>query len=161
MGSILNDIKKMLGLEADYDAFDTDVMIDINMAFSSLHQLGAGPKQGFIITGPDDTWDMFTSDIKVQSLVATYIYLKVKLLFDSPTTSFVLDAMLKQLDELAFRINLQVEDENTDGTFWQEEGGLDGPDSDISSPPWGEGDEMGRPEDPGPAGPPPDEEETY
>lgn len=106
--SILNDTKHQLGLLADDVAFDSDIMIAINSAIATLTQLGVGPVEGFAITGPDNTWDQFVDDVRLNS-VKTYVYLKVKLVFDPPGTGFVLASMERQIQELEFRINVVVD----------------------------------------------------
>ena len=109
--SILNDIKKMLGLDSDYTPFDTDVIILINNAMMTLQQYGVGPKQGFVLTDASQTWnDFFTeSQGKMLEGVKTYIYLKVKMVFDPPATSFVLDAFKSTCDEIEWRLKEQME----------------------------------------------------
>ena len=85
--SILVTIKKMLGLEDNYTPFDVDVMVHINAALMSLTQLGIGPKEGFTITDYTQTWsDFITNEVKLGA-VKTYVYLKVKMVFDPPTNS--------------------------------------------------------------------------
>lgn len=107
--SILNSIKKMLGIDADYDAFDTDVMININSVFMILQQLAVGPKEGFSITGPTETWADFLGERLDLQAVKSYMYLKVRMLFDPPTNSFTLDSMKNQATEFEYRLNLQAE----------------------------------------------------
>lgn len=107
--SILLTIKKMLGLTKDYDVFDQEIMVHINSVFSTLNQLGAGPKNGFRIHGPEDTWESFIGSSLDLEFIKDYIYLKVKILFDPPTSSFVLDSMNNQIKELEWRINVQVD----------------------------------------------------
>lgn len=107
--SIFNSIKKMLGIDVDYDAFDTDVLININSVLMILNQLSIGPPEGFFITGPEETWADLLGDRTDLQGVKTYIYLRVRLLFDPPSSSFVLDAMEKQAEELGYRLNLQEE----------------------------------------------------
>jgi hypothetical protein len=107
--SILASIKKMLGLEDDYTPFDMDVITHINSALMVLGQLGIGPKEGFLVEDYSQTWDEFVTNKIMIGSVRTYVYLYVKTLFDPPTNSFVMDAMKKQLDELAFRMNVQAE----------------------------------------------------
>ena len=107
--SILSSIKKMLGIPEDYDAFDTDVIIDINAAFFTLNQLGIGPEDGFAITGKNDVWSSFLGYESKFEAVKMYVYIKVRLVFDPPTSAFVLEAMKKQADELEWRLNAQAE----------------------------------------------------
>lgn len=111
--SILDSIKKMLGLEEDYTPFDTDIIIHINSALMNLQQLGVGPKEGFEISDSTATWSEFlTNNTKLNS-AKTYVYLYVRMLFDPPTNSFVMDAMKKQLEELGWRLNVQAESVET------------------------------------------------
>lgn len=103
--SILNSIKKLLGFEADYDAFDTDIQLHINTVFSILHQIGASPIEGFVITGPDEKWADFIGNRMHVEMVKTYVYQKVRLAFDPPSTSFSIAALKDQISELEFRLN--------------------------------------------------------
>lgn len=107
--SILNSIKKFLGIGVDYDAFDMDIMIHINSVFSILTQLGVGPSGGFMICDSTSQWSDFIEDEKLFNIIKTYIYLKVRLLFDPPINSSVLDAMKKQIEEFEWRINIYAE----------------------------------------------------
>ena len=108
--SILDSVKQVLGIDAADTSFDLDVTMHINSAFSTLNQLGIGPEDGFAIEDDSATWDDFIgSDVRLNS-VKTYVYLRVRLLFDPPTTSFVIDAMKKQIEELEWRINVHREE---------------------------------------------------
>lgn len=107
--SILNTIKKMLGFEEDYDAFDTDIIININMVFNILNQLGVGPSESFSITGATETWDDYLTDMRKLEMVKTYIYLKVKQFFDPGTSSALNNAIDNQIKELEWRLNVQVD----------------------------------------------------
>lgn len=107
--SILTTIKKMLGLDSADTAFDTDIIVMINSTLMILHQYGVGPKEGFSITGSDQVWsDLLPSDKLVEG-VKTYIFLKVKMSFDPPTSSYVLNAYKEQAAELEYRIKEQLE----------------------------------------------------
>ena len=108
MESILTSIKKLLGITEDYEAFDTDIIIFINSALMALSQLGACP-DGFSITGKDETWENLGVPINKLEAIKTYIYLKVRLAFDPPTNSFVIDSINKQIHENEWRIILQTE----------------------------------------------------
>jgi hypothetical protein len=110
--SILNSIKKLLGLDPSYTAFDVDVMVHINSVLATLSQLGVGPTNGFMIRDADTTWDAFLGDDVLLNLVPTYVYLRVRLVFDPPATSFAIAAFEKQIEELTFRINVHVENKN-------------------------------------------------
>lgn len=110
--SILTSTKKVLGLAADYTAFDEDVMIHINSAFSTLTQLGIGPSTGFMIEDSSNDWSEFVdmeSDPQFNS-VKSYVFLKTKMLFDPPQTSFVIDALNKQIEEMEWRLNVHREE---------------------------------------------------
>lgn len=108
--SILDSIKLALGLPPDYAAFDPAIVMHINSAFGTANQLGLGPPQGFKIQDNSTTWDAFLNDDRMEEVKA-YIYLKVRLLFDPPTLSFVLTALQEQARELEWRLNVKREDE--------------------------------------------------
>lgn len=107
--SILETIRQMIGPDVNYDAFDTDLIININSALMTLNQLGIGPSTGFIITGTFETWDQLLGDFKDLESVKMYIYIKTKLLFDPPSGGAYVDILTKQAAELEWRINVQVE----------------------------------------------------
>lgn len=112
MDSILTETKKVLGIDENYTVFDTDIKMHINTAFTTLQQLGVGPLTGFMITDHAPSWDNFTdADINLNA-VKTYVYLRVRLLFDPPTTSFALEAMKEQIRELEWRLNVYSEEKN-------------------------------------------------
>lgn len=115
MDSILSTIKKMLGLDIDYDVFDTDVIVSINAALMTLNQLGVGPSEGFLISGPEDTWFDFVGDRKDLEAIKSYVYIKARLLFDPPTNSFLVSSLEKQAEEFAWRINVQAETPRYEG----------------------------------------------
>ena len=103
--SILKTIKKMLGLPEDFDAFDQDLIIHINSVFSNLHQIGASPPAGFYITDDKAQWsDFFTDGMPVHN-IKTLVYLKVRLIFDPPATSFAISAMENQIKEQEWRLS--------------------------------------------------------
>lgn len=106
--SILISIKKLLGIAREYSHFDTDVIIHINTAFMSLNQLGVGPKEGFSIKDEKTKWKDFIDDERLNA-VQTYIYLKVKLVFDPPLNSSVLESNKQMINELEWRLNVQAE----------------------------------------------------
>lgn len=109
MESILTSIKKLLGIAEGYTHFDDDIIIHINSVFSILNQLGVGPTKGFFIEDDSSTWLDFVSDDSVIQFVKTYVYLKVKLIFDPPQSSAVMEAMNRQISELEWRINVAVD----------------------------------------------------
>ena len=112
--SILNNIKKLLGLSEDYEAFDMDIIILINTAFSLLHQLGVGPEEGFRIEDASATWSDFDGDPAILEMAKTYVYLKVRVVFDPPTGG-VLDAMNKLIQEYEWRLNVEVDPKQEGG----------------------------------------------
>lgn len=107
--SILNGTKKILGLDPDYTAFDHDVITHINTALGTLNQLGIGPINGFMIDDDEATWDDFLAGDPRLNGVRTYVYLRVRLLFDPPNTSFAITAMQEQVKELEWRLNVHRE----------------------------------------------------
>lgn len=109
MESILQSIKKMLGIEPEYTHFDPDIIAAINSVIMVLTQVGVGPSQGFYITDERAEWmDFLGTRIDLEA-VKTYIYLRVKLIFDPPTTSFVLNAMQEQIREFEWRLNINAD----------------------------------------------------
>lgn len=110
--SILDSIKKVLGILPDYLVFDQDVIMHTNSAFSTLNQLGIGPELGFTIENKDPVWADFIGTDKRLSSVKTYVYLRVRLLFDPPQTSYLIQSMNEQLRELEWRLNVKHEDEH-------------------------------------------------
>lgn len=108
--SILLTIKKMLGIAQEYNAFDIDLIVNINSVFLTLNQLGVGPEDPYRIDGAEESWADFLGDQRKNLAgVETYIYQKVRLLFDPPTNSFLVDAMQKQCEEFEWRLRLQAE----------------------------------------------------
>lgn len=107
--SILNSIKKVLGLPADHAAFDEDVLMHINSIFSRLQQLGVGPANGFMVEDESVTWDAFLDGDPMLNNVKSYMYLRVRMLFDPPSNSFTLTAMERQITEFEWLINVYRE----------------------------------------------------
>jgi len=110
IASILTSIKKSLNLAEDYEAFDQDVIMHINSVFSTLNQLGVGPVNGFMIQDKTPTWDAFLGSDPRLNHVKTYVFLRVRLLFDPPATGFHTTAINDQIKELEWRLNVQRED---------------------------------------------------
>lgn len=104
--SILNDIKKLLGIDNTYTEFDTDIIIHINSVFMILNQLGVGPESGYRITGSLNTWSEFTDNEYEMESVKSYIYLKVRMMFDPPQSSALMQAMNEQIKEFEYRLNV-------------------------------------------------------
>lgn len=109
--SILDSTKKTIGLDADYDVYDLDIMMHINTAFSTLSQLGVGPEDGFIVEDDTAMWSDYLMADKERSMVKSYVYLRVRLLFDPPETSYLINAFNDQVKELEWRLNVHEEGE--------------------------------------------------
>lgn len=108
-GSILMSIKKLLNVEHDDQAFDTDIGMLINNEFMTLNQLGIGPETGFSISDADALWTDFSDDKTLIETVKTFVYLRVRMIFDPPASSVVADAINSRINELEWRLNLQAE----------------------------------------------------
>lgn len=109
MNSILNSIKKLLGLHEEVTDFDTDIIIHINSVFMILNQLGVGPKEGFSIKDDSAEWSDYISEPNLIESVKSYIYLKVRLLFDPPQSSAHIESIKALVSELEWRLNVQVD----------------------------------------------------
>ena len=113
MESILTSIKKMLGISEEDESFDTDVILHINTVLSDLVRLGVGPSSGFMIEDKYAEWTDFVpydKFVKLSGLV-TYVYMRVKLVFDPPTSSAVIEAMEEQNDKFEWELNVTAESE--------------------------------------------------
>lgn len=110
MDSILLSIKKALGVEDDYDGFDTEIIMHINAALFTLNQLGVGV-DGYSISGIQETWAMFLTGFTGVESVKTYVYLTVRLLFDPPTNSFLVTSFEKQIEQLQWRLMVKTDPE--------------------------------------------------
>ena len=104
MESILTSIKKLLGIDELYTHFDADLVMHINSVLMILTQMGVGPSEGFIIEDDSTTWNEFIPDLKNFEAVKTYIHLKVKLIFDPPTSSAVIESMNRMISEMEWRL---------------------------------------------------------
>jgi hypothetical protein len=110
MDSILTSVKKQFPIEETDTSFDDTLILTINSVFSILNQLGVGPSEGFAITDSSQTWnDYISGDPFVLRDVKTYMYLKVKLIFDPPSNSSVLAATERLVAEFESRINMTVD----------------------------------------------------
>ena len=107
--SILDSTKAALGIVPTYDAFDNQLIMYINTAFSTLHQLGVGPDEGFFIEDNTATWTDFLNGKRLLNMVITYVHMSVRLMFDPPANSFATTATKEQMKELEWRINVQVD----------------------------------------------------
>lgn len=112
--SILTSTKKLLGLAEEYEDFDADIIIHINSVLTILSQLGVGPKGGFVVMDELATWSDYLGDDENLEFVKSYVYLKVKLLFDPPTSTSVAESINRILGELEWRINVEVDSSSTE-----------------------------------------------
>lgn len=103
---ILTSIKKLLGLTADDTSFDEDIKIHINSTLSVLTQLGIGPKEGYLIETGNETWGDYIDNEKDKQMIVSYMYLKVRLLFDPPQSSVHVQAIKDQISEYEFRLSV-------------------------------------------------------
>ena len=103
--SILKSVKKLLNVNPDDTAFDDDILTHINSAFSTLHQLGIGPTDGFMVEDDEALWVDFIGYDPLLNSVKTYVCLKTRIYFDPPTTSYLIGALDKQITELEWRLN--------------------------------------------------------
>lgn len=110
INSILLSIKKVLGIDSSYTAFDEDILMHINSVFSNLTQLGLGPSVGATVTDATDTWSTFFGANPKLNAIRSYVYLRVRLLFDPPTTSYLISAMNDQIREIEWRLNVTREE---------------------------------------------------
>lgn len=110
MESILTSIKKLLGIAEEYEHFDQDIIMHINSVFMILTQLGVGPRSGFAISDSAASWEDFLPErgAKLES-VKSYMYMKVKLMFDPPTSSAVMESMNRMINEFEWRLNVAVD----------------------------------------------------
>lgn len=107
--SILTSTKKTLGIAEDYTAFDEDIIMHINTVFSTLNQLGLGPAEGFAISDKTAVWaDFIGTDLRLNN-VKSYMYMRVRLMFDPPSTSYLIASMERQVEQLEWRMNTERE----------------------------------------------------
>lgn len=109
MDSILTSIKKLLGIDESYEIFDPDIIMHINSVFMVLRQMGVGPPGGFSISDDSAVWIDYIPEIEKIEAVKTYIYMKVRLVFDPPTSSALLDALKQSIQEYEWRLNVEAE----------------------------------------------------
>lgn len=110
MDSILTSIKKLLGIQEDYTHFDPEIIVNINSVFLILHQLGIGPSTPFTISDETSKWDEFLTDGEEIKLAESYVYLRVRLLFDPPSNSFLVKSIEDQIKEFEFRLIVRAEE---------------------------------------------------
>jgi hypothetical protein len=109
MESILTSIKKFLGIDAEYDHFDPDIIMHINSVFSDLWQMGVGPFEGFEIEDDTTSWEDFLEGSRKFNSVKSYMEIRVKLLFDPPSSAAALEALQRQADKWEWRLNVAAE----------------------------------------------------
>ena len=110
MESILTSVKKLLGIDENYEHFDQDIIMHINSVLAILVQLGIGPAGGFSITGKNETWANFLGDSAANlEGVKTYVYMKVRLIFDPPVTAAAIDSMNRLVNEFEWRLNVTAD----------------------------------------------------
>jgi hypothetical protein len=112
--SILKSVKKAVGIGDDDESFDLDILMHINSEFSNLCDMGVGPEEGFVVEDDSLEWGDFldAEEERVKlSKVKMAVILRTRLLFDPPTTSFLLDALKAQLQEMEWRLNVNREHE--------------------------------------------------
>lgn len=114
--SILKSIKKLLGLHADDTSFDTDVLIYINSAFATLKELGVNNGELVVVEDADKAWSSTTISDEALPMVKTYIYLKARLIFDPPGTSFAIAALEKIMEEQEWRLR-EFHDDTVSTTY--------------------------------------------
>lgn len=107
--SILTSIKKLLGIPSEYTQFDSDIIMHINSVFMILNQLGVGSSGGFSIADNNAVWSNFIENEEIVNAVKTYMYMRVRLLFDPPSNSSVMDSINRQINELEWRLNVAAE----------------------------------------------------
>ena len=116
MESILTSIKKLLGIDPEYEHFDSDIILHINSVFMTLNQIGVGPEKTFSISDKFRTWNEFLGDREIDlNAVKSYIHLKVRLLFDPPMSSIVMESMNRMISEFEFRLNTEIENSLSNG----------------------------------------------
>lgn len=115
MDSILTSIKKLLGIAENYEHFDADIIMHINSVFSILTQLGVGPEEGFTIKDKTAVWIDFVPENPKLESIKTYVYMKVKLIFDPPLSSAVMECMKQSIAEFEWRLNHEVESSKYSG----------------------------------------------
>lgn len=112
MESILVSVKKILGIDEAHTAFDEDIILHINSVFAILQQMGVGPENGFSISDSSASWSEYTEDVNQLNFVKSYVYLKVRLLFDPPASSGAIESINKLISELEWRLFIATDPVN-------------------------------------------------
>lgn len=108
--SILNNTKKILGIDKEFTEFDFDIQTHINAAFGTLQQLGVGPVEGFAIDGSETLWTALDVPMNQLNTVKSWLYLKVRMLFDPPGTSFMIQSFEGQIQQFEWRLTVMVDE---------------------------------------------------
>lgn len=109
LDSVLTTTKKLLGIDADDDSFDSDICVGINSAIITLSQLGLEGKAGFIVVNDEQKWSDYLDDNTLLPMVQQYIHLKTRMSFDPPQSSIVGESLKQIIAELEWRIRLASE----------------------------------------------------
>lgn len=104
--SILDSVKKQLGIDSDYDCFDPDIILSINNAFGTLNQIGVGPEEGFSIEDRDSKWDSYDGNTSRISMIKQYVCLKAKMSFDPPASATIAESYNSAIRELEWRLHV-------------------------------------------------------
>lgn len=104
--SILDTMKNMLGIPLDEEVFDTELLVHINSLIFSLQQVGVGPTPLFVVESSGESWDEYLSDMEELPAVKSYIYLKLRQVFDPPATSYIIESFNRQIQEYEWRLNI-------------------------------------------------------
>lgn len=109
MSSILEDVKHKIGPSADYEYFESDIIDAINASFAKLNQIGAGPEGGFKIESSGEQWEAFSDNTVLIGFVKTFVYDNVRLIFDTPNSSYLINEIKDRIEEYTFRIQCEVD----------------------------------------------------
>ena len=115
--SILESVKKDIGINPEYEEFDSTIIGDINSVFVTLYELQVGPESVFQIESESEFWSDFTDNLVLRNMVRPYISMRVKLMFDPPSSSFVLESLNKQIAEAEWRLNVAAESASLGGEY--------------------------------------------
>jgi hypothetical protein len=108
--SILDDTKIAIGMTAEQTEFNADLVLHINSVLADLHQMGIGPDEGYSIVNAADTWDEFIETEKRLNNVKSYIFLRVKMLFDPPSVGYVLTSLEKMIEKAEWRLTVAADE---------------------------------------------------
>lgn len=114
MDSILASVKLQLGISPAETCFDESLIMNINSVFAILQQLGVGPSGGYAIQSVENTWNEFLANVDQIEMVKSYMYLKVKILFDPSASSVVMDAYNRLIGEFEWRLTVSADSNNAE-----------------------------------------------